>query len=223
MRGALFDLDGTLADTAPDLVGALNDGLTHWGLPTVPYEAARRTAGAGGRALIALGYRSAGVALNAADLEARIPEFLELYAARLTRESRLFDGALDAVDALAADGWRIGVCTNKPHDLAVRFLEELGVANRFHAIVGAGAEGLSARKPDARHVSVTATRAGAAPARSVLVGDTITDRDAARNAGTPVVLATFGYALQSLDDLAPDAVFDAFAALPPMLNALVPA
>lgn len=221
MRGAMFDLDGTLADTAPDLVGALNDLLAAEGAEPIPYETARRTAGRGGRALIALGFGSAGASPTPERIEELLPRFLDLYAGRLTRESRLFGGVEASLDALAADGWRLGVCTNKPHALATRFLEEIGIADRFAAVFGADA--VPARKPDAGHLFATIDAAGADRARSVLIGDTITDRDAARNASTPVVLATFGYALEPMTELAPDATFSAFAELPALLNRLIPA
>lgn len=220
MRAAIFDLDGTLVDTAPDLVGALNDLLTAEGLPTVDAAEARRTAGMGSRALILHGWRAMGVEPDEALIALMQPRFLEAYEARIDHDSRFFGGAVDCVEALMRDGWRVGVCTNKPHGLAKLLFERLGASTLFHAMLGVG-DGLP-RKPDPRHFTETVARAGGAFGRAAMIGDTKTDRDAARNAGAPLALVTFGYALEPLDELAPDARFDDFAALPAILARLSP-
>lgn len=226
MRAAIFDLDGTLADTAPDLVGALNDMMADEGMPLVDPVETRRTAGMGGRALIRHGWAAAGVDLAETQIDALYPVFLKHYKAREDRDSFLFDGVLETLDRLAALGWRLGVCTNKPHELAGPVLSRLGVAGRFEVVLGSGAVsvgGAPVRKPHPRHLLSVIEALGADPRRSVLVGDTKTDRDAARNAGAPVVLMTFGYALEPLESLGPDAILADFAGLPPVLDRLCPA
>ncbi|MEL6980604.1 MAG: phosphoglycolate phosphatase [Pseudomonadota bacterium] len=217
-RAAVFDLDGTLADTAPDLIGAANALLDEAGLPRLDPAAARKTAGRGGKALIAQGFAAAGRPQTAEEIDALFPAYLARYEACMTDESTLFPGVEAALDRLAAAGWRLGVCTNKPERLAHLFLERTGLAPRFQAMFGA--DTLPVRKPNPRHLLATVEALGAAPERSVLIGDTITDRDAARNAEMRVVLVSFGYALQPFDELAPDALIDHFDALPETLAAL---
>lgn len=225
-RGAIFDLDGTLADTAPDLVGALNDLMGALDLPPVDPAAARNTAGMGGRMLIHYGLEAAGRPADADAVEALLPRYLALYEARLDEdasrgETRLFDGAAETLDRLAQAGWRLGVCTNKPHAMALKVLAGLGLADRFDAVIGAGA--LPVRKPDPEHLLETIRRAGAALERSVLIGDTVTDRDAARAAGAPIVLVDFGYATVPIASLAPDAAIASLRDLPDVLERLAPA
>ncbi len=218
MRAAIFDLDGTLADTAPDLVGAANDLMAELGAPPRPYAEARTTAGRGGRALIAAGLERAGRPADTAAVDRLFPRFLSLYAARIDRETRVFDGVPEALDRLAAAGWRLGVCTNKPEALAISLLDKLDLARRFSAVLGA--DTLPVRKPDPRHLLETIDRVGGAPALSVLIGDTQTDRDAARNAETKVVLVTFGYATAPVASLKPDALIGSYAELDGALETL---
>lgn len=217
-RGAVFDLDGTLADTAPDLIGSANALLAERGLSPLDPLAARAIAGRGGKALISVGFERAGAPLSQAETDALFPRYLSLYEERLTAESRLFPGVEAALDRLDAAGWRLGVCTNKPEKLALAFLEETGLLGRFAAVLGA--DTLPVRKPDPRHLLETIARIGAAPERSALIGDSRTDRDAARNAEVKIVLVGFGYALEPIESLRPDARIDGFEALDAALDAL---
>lgn len=219
-RLAVFDLDGTLADTAPDLIGALNDVLTAEGLPAAPVETAKAMVGRGGRALLRQGFAHAGQPLDDAGVEARFQQFLDLYEQRITRESRLFPGVVEALDRLQAAGWRFAVCTNKPERLALLFLREIGLLHRFAAVLGA--DTLPVRKPDPTHLWETIDRAGGARDRAVMIGDTETDRLAAKNAGTPVVLVTFGYWPTPVEALEPEAVINHFDELGPALEGLTP-
>lgn len=219
MRVAVFDLDGALADTAADLIGALNDlAAREDGMAPIPLEE-RVTAGRGGRALIRRGMEAAGATVDEARVDALFPLYLELYEARIDRDSRLFPGAEACLEALAADGWRLGVCTNKPERLARLLLEALGVAGRFQAILGA--DTLPVRKPDPLHLVETIARAGGARERAFLLGDTRTDRECARRAGTPCVLVAHGYADVPLSELAPEAVIERFDELPALAPRLI--
>jgi len=222
MRGAIFDLDGTLADTAGDLLNAANVVLGPAGLPLLRIETDRRFAGRGAREMIRRSLALAGRPEDGADevaLTDRLyPDFLEAYARALAVETVLYDGVETCLDALEADGWRIGVCTNKPERLALAVLEELGVRHRFPAILGA--DTLAVRKPDPLHLTETARRIGADPARSVMIGDTITDLTTARRAGVPCILTAFGFAAEPLDDLAPDAVVSHYDEIPGVLAGL---
>jgi phosphoglycolate phosphatase len=218
MRAAVFDLDGTLADTAPDLIGAANAIARAQGWPPLDPDADRVAAGHGGRALIRRAMAGAGLD-DTARAEALYPAFLDVYRARIADETRLFPGAIDCLDALAAEGWRLGVCTNKPEALARLLLERLGVADRFGALVGA--DTLPVRKPDPATLAETVARLGARRDRAVLVGDTATDRETARRAGAPCILVRFGYAAEPPEALAPEAVADALSEVAALAAALV--
>jgi phosphoglycolate phosphatase len=211
MDTAVFDLDGTLADTAPDLIGALNEVGAAEGWPALDPLGDRITAGQGARALLRLGMARAGLPDDAARVEMLVPDFLDAYAARLARESRFFPGAENALDAMEAAGWRLAVCTNKPIALATALLAALGASRRFAAVLGA--DTLPVRKPDPEHFHETVRRAGGARGRALMIGDTITDRETARRADAPCILVGFGYADRPLDAMTPDAVIDNFAAL----------
>ncbi len=221
MRVAVFDLDGTLADTSADLIAAANAALDATGFGA-PLDAARDRAFAfaGGRAMLRAGHaRAAGLRDDAA-VETAYPRLLEHYAANIDRHTRIYDGVEAALDGLAAAGWALAVCTNKPADLAEMLLARLGLRARFAAMLGA--DSLPVRKPDPRHLLETIARAGGAPGRAVLVGDTVTDRDAARAAGVPCVLVTFGPEGRGVAAMAPEALLDHYDALPALLEGLVP-
>ena len=148
------------------------------------------------------------------------PRLLELYGRDLAVHTRLFDGAEAALGTLEARGWTLAVCTNKPEGLAALLLDALGIGGRFAAMLGA--DTLAWRKPDPRHVLETVARAGGSPERAVLVGDTVTDREAARAAGLPCVLVGFGPDRDVVAALAPEALLPHFDGLADLLDALVP-
>jgi phosphoglycolate phosphatase len=211
MRVAVFDLDGTLADTGADLIAAANAAL---GEPRLDPVRDRATAFAGGRAMLRAGLGPG----REDEVERLYPVLLEAYGAALAVETRLYDGAEAALDRLAAEGWRLAICTNKPEGLARALLGALGLTERFPVMLGA--DTLAWRKPDPRHVLEAVTRSGGEPGRAVLVGDTVTDREAARAAGVPCVLVGFGPG--EVASLAPEAVIGHFDELPGVLERLVP-
>ena len=220
VRVAAFDLDGTLIDTAPDLIGAVNAVLAAEGARGLDPEGDRSAAGRGGRAMLRLGLERAGRAAVEAGVERLLPAFLESYAARLAAETRLFPGARDALDALAADGGRLAVCTNKPHALALALLDALGDAGRFAAVLGADAA--PAPKPDPAHLSAVVARAGGRLSATVMIGDTVADLEAARRAGARCVLARYGYADRPVETLGADALISDLRELPAILSRLSP-
>ncbi|MGA2487781.1 MAG: HAD-IA family hydrolase [Roseiarcus sp.] len=214
----VFDLDGTLADTAPDLMGALNFVLTREGVAPLPVAAARRLLGAGGRALIQRGFAEAGRAIDAATLERLFVDFLAHYNAHIADGTTLYPGVVAGLDRCAAAGWRLAVCTNKMEKSSKLLLGKLGVLDRFAFVCGQDTFGIG--KPDPRPFVETVRAAGGAVERAVMVGDSKTDVAIARAAGAPVICVDYGYTDVPVAELGPDrvvshfdAVFDAAAAL----------
>jgi len=208
----VLDLDGTLVDTAPDLIGVLNQILGEHGHHALPLEAARTVVGHGARAMIDLGFRAAGETLPPAAADRLFERFLHLYVARIAVASRPFPGALVALDMLAAAGARLAVCTNKLTDLSVALLDALKLTPRFAAVVGPDAAG--ARKPDPRHLLATIEAAGGRPDRAIMVGDSSPDIEAARVAGVPCIAVSWGYADVPPAEFGADLLIDHFAELP---------
>lgn len=204
----VLDLDGTLVDTAGDLIATLNVVLQGEGLKPVAREDAGHLLGAGARAMIERGFQLNGVPLDERTLDRLFAKYIPLYTESIAVHSRPFPGVLEALDRFAAEGWRLAVCTNKLESLSLRLLDELGLTSRFAAVCGG--DTFSVRKPEAAHLLGTVARAGGDPAKAVMVGDSRTDIDAARNAGLPVVAVTFGYTDRPVVEYAPDAVIDHF-------------
>ena len=213
LKGAViaFDLDGTLVDTAPDLIGALNAVLSGEGLPPLPLAAARHLVGAGARALIERGFAEAGEALDAARVPALVEAFIAIYLGRIAKESVPFAGLTAALDSLSGAGARLAVCTNKRTDLSLALLDALDLTSRFAAVVGSD---MAAHKPDPRILLMAIARAGGDPGRALSVGDSRADLATARNAGVPVVGVSFGYSDPPLVPAEWDAFIDSFVDLP---------
>ena len=215
----VFDLDGTLADTAPDLVATLNTLLLRENLPRLKIETARPFVGAGARGLLERGFAAAGATLREPGASALLGDFLQLYEAHIADETRLFPGAERSLDLFLDAGFRLAVCTNKTERLAQLLLERLGVADRFNAICGR--ETFAHMKPDGRALLSTIERADGDPARAVMVGDSRTDVAAARNAGAPVVAVDFGYSDPPVATFAPDRLISHFDELWDAANGLL--
>ena len=203
-----FDLDGTLVDTAPDLVGTLNAVLGEGGLAPLPFDAVRMMVGRGARALLERGFAAAGRSLADEQSDRLLARFIEMYLARIAEESVPFPGVEAALEALSAAGARLSVCTNKPTRLSIALLEALDLSRHFDAIVGPDASGFA--KPDPRHLFAAVGESR----RVILVGDSETDISTARNAGVPIVAVTFGYTEVPCAELNPDALIDSFGELP---------
>ncbi|HYW62265.1 MAG TPA: HAD family hydrolase [Bradyrhizobium sp.] len=218
IRTVVFDLDGTLVDTAPDLTNALNFVLTREGLPAVPLEAARAMIGAGARRLIERGLEVDGRRAGPGDVTRLTNDFIDHYAAHIADQSRPFEGLEDALDDLAGLGYRFAVCTNKLEWLSKLLLEQLGLSARFSAICGADTFGVS--KPDPAILRQTIIRAGGDAASAVMVGDAGPDVGVARRAGIPVIGVTFGYTEVPLADFKPDRLIDHMRELPGAVESL---
>jgi len=201
-----FDLDGTLVDTAPDLVASLNQVLVEQGLAPQPFDAVRMMVGRGVKVLIERGYAATGVPLSEDVSPVLLERYIEIYRGRITAESRPFEGCLETLDALAAAGAILTVATNKRTDLSLALLDALGMTGRFAAVVGA--DRAPAAKPDGRHIRFAIEAAGGNPDRAIMVGD------GARNAGVPVIAMTFGYTDVHASKLGADVVLDRYADMP---------
>jgi phosphoglycolate phosphatase len=208
----VFDLDGTLVDTAPDLVATLNTIFAREGLPPVTYAAARNMVGGGARLMVERGLAAEQRILPAAEVDRLCRDFIDHYAAHIADRSRPFPGLEAALDELAACGLSLIVCTNKLEWLSVRLLDALGLSKRFAAICGADTFGL--KKPDPELLRRTLERAGGRADRAVMVGDSASDIDMARAASVPVVAVDFGYTEIPVGELNADRVISAFRDLP---------
>jgi len=207
----VFDLDGTLVDTAPDLAGALNHTLAHAGRPPVSVDEVRHMVGLGAARLIERGMEATGGLPDAAGCAALLQVFLAHYGHNLSVESRPFPNVVTTLEALAAAGVSLAVCTNKPEAMARRLLADLDLDRLLPVILGG--DSLLVKKPDAAHLLTTLDRMGGTRTSAVMVGDSETDLAAARNAGVPVVLVSFGYTVIPAADLGADAMIDDFADL----------
>jgi phosphoglycolate phosphatase len=208
----VFDLDGTLIDTAPDLVRALNRTLDLEGLPRTPVAEMRKIVGQGARALIERGAALADVRFSSERLDELTDAFIAFYSAEIALESAPFPGALEALDAFAAAGVTLAICTNKRTRLSRQLLGELGLEARFAAIVGA--DSVTARKPHPDHYREAVARAGGRLGHSLMVGDTSADVAAAKAAGAPVIVVRFGYSEAAPETLGADAIISHFSELP---------
>lgn len=218
MRTVIFDLDGTLADTSADLIAAANACFRARGLGDLLDPAADAlTAFHGGRAMLRLGYGRAGLPEDLVDADYR--PLLAHYAAAIDTHTRLYPGAPEAVEALRAAGFATGICTNKPEGLARDLVARLGIAELFGSLIGA--DTLPVRKPDPAPYRAAVEAAGGTVARSILVGDTATDRDTARAAGVPCALVTFGPEGRAIARLAPEALLEHYAELPTIAERLI--
>ncbi|HVK79086.1 MAG TPA: HAD-IA family hydrolase [Verrucomicrobiae bacterium] len=217
----VFDLDGTLVDTAPDLVRALNATLDLEGLPRTRLESVRRMVGRGARAMIERAAEVHGVTFGPDRLDQLMAAFVEIYRADIAAESRPYPGILEALGQLASMGAKLSVCTNKRTELSNQLLDALDLSKWFSAVVGADA--VTDKKPHPEHYRAAVARAGGTVRRSVMIGDTSIDVGAARAASAPVIVVSFGYCDVDADKLGADVVLDRYADLTPACRRLLAA
>lgn len=208
----VFDLDGTLIDTAPDLIDTLNVVFAREGLPPVAYETARNLIGGGAKAMIARGIEAEGRTIAPAKRELMFTDFIAHYTAHVADRSQPFPGLIDALDALAARDCRFAVCTNKLEGLSVLLLEKLKLADRFEAICGQ--DTFRIQKPNPEILRRTIAAAGGSLQQTIMIGDSATDIDTARAAGVPVIAVDFGYSERPVSEYRPDRVISHFDQLP---------
>jgi phosphoglycolate phosphatase len=212
MLTIVFDLDGTLIDTAPDLIDTLNLIFAQENLPIIPYTTARNMIGGGAKVMIERALTDAGRAYSRKEIEHLNRAFVVHYAEHIADRSRPFPKVEATLEGLAADGHRLAVCTNKLEWLSVRLLQTLKLAQHFAAICGQDTFGV--QKPDPEIFWRTVLRAGGNPARAIMIGDSRTDIATARAAKVPVIAVDFGYSDVPVETLDPDRVVDSYAELP---------
>ena len=215
MTCVIFDLDGTLADTAADLIAAANAALGRDMLGPGDHATAFR----GGRAMLTLGLERMHGAADEAEIDRLYQPLLDAYGVDIARHTKLYPGTIETVRQMRGRGWRIGVCTNKPEALAVQLLAILDPEGLLGPIVGA--DTLPVRKPDPEHLRETVRRAGGRMEACVLVGDTSTDRETARNAQVPCILVGFGPEGIDVHGMEPEAVLDRYEDLPHLVERLL--
>jgi phosphoglycolate phosphatase len=212
MRTIVFDLDGTLVDTAPDLISTLNLVLVGEGLSPVSYDAARRIIGGGSRRLIERALIAAGRNVPGAELDRMFRIFIDHYGAHIADCSRPFPHLESALQRLTAEGCRLAVCTNKLEWLSVRLLDTLNLSRYFAAICGQDTFGM--QKPDPQMLRLTICRAGGEVQRAIMIGDSMTDMRTARAANVPVIAVDFGYSEVAPEALNADRMISSFTELP---------
>jgi phosphoglycolate phosphatase len=218
-RTLVFDLDGTLVDTAPDLIAALNFVLDREGMAPLPLHKARNMIGAGARKMLERGLEVDGRNISAGDLDRLNRDFIDYYADHIADASRPFDGLEAVLDDLQGQGFQFAVCTNKLEWLSRRLLDQLDMSKRFAAICGADTFGVA--KPDPVILQQTLARAGGELSSAIMVGDAGPDVGVARRAGIPVIGVEFGYTDVPIAELKPDRLIGHFRDLPAAVHSLI--
>jgi phosphoglycolate phosphatase len=218
MLTIVFDLDGTLVDTAPDLISTLNLVLAGEGLPPVSYDTARSMIGGGARRMIERALIAEGRDVPTPELDRMFRAFIEHYSAHIADRSRPFPHLEAVLRKLAAKGYQLAVCTNKLEWLAVRLLDTLKLSQHFAAICGQDTFGV--QKPDPQMLRLSIWRAGGNAERAIMVGDSATDVRTARAANVPVIAVDFGYSEVPIATLEPNRLISSFAELPAAVAAI---
>jgi phosphoglycolate phosphatase len=218
MLTIVFDLDGTLIDTAPDLIDTLNVTLAREGLPAVAFGDARPMIGGGARGMIERALAAEGRKAAQADVDRMFKGFIEHYSAHIADRSRPYPQLEETLDHLAAAGHRLAVCTNKIEWLAVKLLNTLDLARYFACICGQ--DTFKVQKPNPEILLGTIRRAGGKPEQAVMIGDSGTDVRTARAASVPVVAVDFGYTEVPIETLHPDRIISSYAELPSAIGAV---
>ncbi|HCH57304.1 MAG TPA: phosphoglycolate phosphatase [Rhodospirillaceae bacterium] len=217
-RAVIFDLDGTLIDSLPDVMNALNAVLADNGRRPVTLDEAKTMVGGGEEPLLERAFDATGESLPATRLLKCVDAFTGYYRENPATETTIFDGAIAALEALTGDGIKLGICTNKPHASALQVLEALGLAQHFDACFGKSS--VPYHKPDRRHYNEVAKALGVDPDQSLYVGDSETDVETARNAGVPIIMVPFGYTHRPTEELGGDRMIAHFSELPDTVREL---
>lgn len=217
-RAVIFDLDGTLIDSLPDVMNALNAVLEDNGRRGVTRDEVKTMVGGGAEPLLQRAFDATGESLPTRQLSKFVDAFTRYYRENPATETTIFNGAIAALETLTADGMKLGICTNKPHTSALQVLEALGLARHFDACFGKAS--VPYHKPDRRHYDEVAKALGVAPDQSLYVGDSETDVETARNAGVPIIMVPFGYTRRPAEELGGDRMIAHFSELPDTVREL---
>lgn len=220
-RAVVFDLDGTLIDSAPDVHANLNRVLAEAGWAPLTLAEVKTCIGAGARPMMEKALGKSGRDLGADRLADLVDRFLAAYGARPAEKSRLFPGALELLDRLRADGVKMGICTNKPTATTGPVIEAFGLAPYFEVVLCGDA--VAHQKPDRRHLLATLEAMGAGVGSSIMVGDSASDIAAARAAGVASVAVSFGYSQTPPGELGADLLIHRLSELPQALAGLIQA
>ena len=218
LQAVIFDLDGTLIDSAPDITGAVNKLLTRYGRPTIGVEQVRGMVGDGAPILLRRAFAATGAEIDPLASDEIYQTFLDYYEQQPSSLDSIFPGVPETLDLLLARGLKLGLCTNKPERVTTEVLAQLDLARYFESV--AGGDTLPVRKPDGGHVSCVVERLGASKDGAVMVGDNHNDIAAARGAGIPVIAVSYGYPHFPTAEMGADAIIDHFTELPAMLDTL---
>ena len=204
----VFDLDGTLIDTAPDLIDSLNHSLGSGGVALADPAGFRTYAGQGGRVMIERAFAAQKKALVSDEHDRLYTLFLDHYNDNMPGKSRPYPGVMDAIARFEAAGYVMAICTNKPERFSKKLIDGLGMSRHFAA--NCGQDTFSFRKPDPRHLTETIRMAGGDPARALMIGDSRNDIDTAKAAGIPVVAVDFGYTDRHVREFEPSRIISHF-------------
>ncbi|MEI7599124.1 MAG: HAD family hydrolase [Aestuariivirga sp.] len=214
----LFDLDGTLVDSAGDLSGSLDTLMAEKDLSPIGIATGRQLIGHGIANLVRNALKLRGESEDEGDIAIDLARFMDIYASRLTRLTRPYPGVVETLEVLKSQGWSMGVCTNKREKFATSIVEDLGLSRFFEVVSGPDTFGVG--KPDPRQLSEMVKAAGGRhPA--LFVGDSEVDVAAAKAAGMPVIALTYGYSKIPLDTLAPDALLSSFGDVPQAISEIM--
>lgn len=217
-KAILFDLDGTLVDSAADMAGALNHVLAEDGFPELSIPAVTRMIGGGIPLLIERALVAHGETPTKTRVDEIYPRYRDAYVPRAVEKTRLFPGLVEVLETYRDAGVGLGVCTNKPEDISHVILEKLGVSSFFGVVIGG--DTLSVKKPDPAPVIAGLERLGCEPANGLMVGDSAADANAAKAARVRTILVTFGYSQEPIHELPNDGIVDSFAAFPDAVSRL---
>ena len=218
LKAVIFDLDGTLVDTAPDILAYLNEMLAELGRPGLEPTSVHTLIGDGVKSLLLRGLEASGGVPSDLDLDALFHRYLERYTEEPARQSQPFDGVIDTLDQLKAANIGLGVCTNKPQRPTDRLLSRLGLDRYFGSVLGGDA--LPVKKPDPTHLETVLEQLKVKPENAILIGDSETDLKTARAAGALCILVSFGYTPIPAQDLGADHVIDHYTDLIPLLETI---
>ena len=218
MNAVIFDLDGTLIDSLPDIRTSLNSVLTNYGYQSISVTEVKNMIGRGSEVLLKEAFQHAGAKMDSQTLASCVKSFTSHYERNSTSKTKVFPGALSALQTLSARGIKMGVCTNKPHAIAHTILESLGLDKYFPVCIGKGK--LPHHKPDSRHYNCVAAGLNVKPQETLYVGDSETDVKTARNAGVPIILVSHGYSKKPANTLGGDLLINHFSEMPNAIDKL---